>query len=339
MLLARYLLAVCGLTLTGIMMTGNIMFAYAMVSGASIIAQIMFTTISVVADIIPIAMVIIMPRQHAARKMWHVLAAMAIWLITSGFAIYSCGEWFKTTFEPAEVAQQRSVENAKSIETKITAERQQLAAANQIALTATTQMKRADAIKEAEATRKRITELEERKWPASTVPASILKHGFRGWEIQAALVVFMLAQACWWFAFDDTEPEVEPAEPQPTQKWLSTGHSDLLKPQRNHSFEPKITLAINDNGRGEPVDNQWRTSDEPVTNQCPPILPSGKPVAEPVGGTVHAFVPEPPSIGDRVERMIKDGCSERTIEAALGIKRSQVRRIKIDRGVMKMAAQ
>lgn len=258
---ARYLLAVCGLALTGVTMAGNVLFAWSMAATATPMAVAMFMSVSATADLIPVAMVAIIPKQHYSKSVMKVLLAFAIWAVASGFSIYSCAEWFRTSFEPAEAASAMTADKIETLNAEIASTRAHLEEARDQSLKGATYAKRRDARIEADRTRERLTKLEGSKWPAmvQSDTSPILKHGFRGHELVASFVIFILAQMCWFFAFDDSPV----SDGESSVKPIIIGGMATTKPTTT-----PFQMAENNGDRVERDDRvvPFRKKDTPITD-------------------------------------------------------------------------
>lgn len=214
----RYLWVLGGLALSGVILTGNVLAAIALTPQGGW-PQAIFVVLSLTCDILVIAAMKSIRRALISNEMTNVILAGLAWAVMASCVCYSCSEWFREVFSQSDSKQIMALTDMRSLDDKLIREREHLGAAEQTALSATTQMKREDAKKEAAATRTRIQDLEsKRQWPAQVVSAGSVNQIIHGRELPMTLVFFGLSQVCWFFGLTTGEPTPKPETTKKTNE-------------------------------------------------------------------------------------------------------------------------
>jgi hypothetical protein len=284
----RYLTLLIALTATGVLAVTNLAAA-AEGTDAGLWRWLMLL-ISVSADIGLVAFLMAALEHHRAGNIAAVFLSLAVWLSCGLYTGLSSTRWlegqFHTMLDPIEA-------NASRINAGLSSERAHLDAASQVALNATTQLKRDSAKADADATRKRITALEAQKWPATVVAAPTVKHVFIGYEWAFPLAALFISQVAWFVTFG------------------SMGQPDS---QPNHQQQPTTVGGPS----GQVGLGQRLTAQQPLLNK-PRLVVDNSNMDQPSTAGYQSG-----DLADRIQPLLLEGLSQMVIATRLGVKRWRV---------------
>lgn len=224
----RYLWVLGGVALTGIVMTGNVMGALAATQPESL-SRVIYVTLCCSFDILVIASMRSLTQSLASGHMLKVFLAAGAWAFMASCTCYSCAEFFRDSFSRGDSPRLEAKVNMQEIDGNLSREREHLGAAEQAVLTASSQMKRDNAKAEADATRKRISDLEaKRQWPAQVVAAGTVDQLMRGRELPVTVALFLLSQVCWFFGLEPNQTTGQPMVEDHRPPVLKT----ILRPEK-----------------------------------------------------------------------------------------------------------
>lgn len=360
----QYITTFIAILCTSILLVTNILAAWGG-TDAGVWRWVMLS-ISVAADLGLVGFLFAMVANHQQGNGTAVFLALIMWAICGSYTGVSSMRWlegnFRSITEPLKIEAETRTGRNLVLDEQIKAEQAHLASSDATALSATTQMKRDSAKAESKASRERIGNLMQQRWPAvveaSPKASPSVEHAFIGYEWAFPLALLFASQVSWFVTYGSIGHGQPAARPTTSRPAASTSQPDEWSNERPASStsqppeRPEKPFIIN-GGRCSTTSTTCSTTSStnhrdqfrPVSTSStnwPTILSTTRPTERPVAtsqplnqketvqvGNVLMFV----STDDKIAEMIFNGISERKIAEALGVKRYAVQRVKRDRGI------
>jgi hypothetical protein len=255
--LIRFAWTLSGILITSVLIAGAVLTVRSYTEPGGI-ARIGFTFLAIVGEILIIVSMMTMTDCIALGKLGKAVMAALVWVLLACISCYACSQWFKETLSHDDIKQIDAQSRIKTIDSKLALEQQHLETAAQLALSGKTAMLRDGAKAEADATRKRILDLEsQRQWPAQIVTAGSVNNIIHGYELEATVAWFVLSQICWFFGLNSTDRNCHAMKgrDRSRQVTLSSDRSEAVtSPVTDHDNPINIPVSLSSSLSFQPMD-------------------------------------------------------------------------------------
>lgn len=340
---------------TGLLLVTNVLAAW--LGADEPLWRAIMVAISIAADLGLIGFLFAMVAHHQNNNGTAVFAAFLVWMACGTYTGISSTRWLEGQFRamdaPVETQREITSGRLRAIEGKLSAEAANLTAASSIALNGRTRLLRRNARSEAAKIRKRISELEKRKWKTKVEERkpTHVQHTFRGYEWAFPLAALIVSQVAWYVTFggighgqpprgernQPTNQLVDQLTTQPTNVVSFgevAGRHNQVTEKTNHSQPPNHLGDHRGSLVGQPISTSQPTSqlvainqptNQPATTNQPAMV-VGRPTSQPTN--VVVMCQSAPTDDQIAAHLRAGGLSERALAAKLNTTRSRVQRVK-----------